>query len=246
MLFRSKIRERDFLFALMVSTIGDRPLGIQSSQLTAIARWLKDGFENVPVKIVAVGPRSSLISLVAAALEPRAIDSVELHGSFGSLREVVEQNRSVKDLGRSWGRRRIFRLRRPIASRRHAGHLLLDRLLDGPVTNSEMLVSLWPLPYAIRERSGRNYPTRRTTHVVWKCLSRAMVRVSHGFGRDRVAWRRKNHRFTFFTRRGVHGRMMHIGPFGHGWRIAEIVDCFRGCVLFVGYAIELRRDGGLI
>jgi len=93
----SKIRERGYLFALVVSTLGDRPLGIQASQLTATARWLKDGHENVPVKIVAIGPRSSLISLVAAALEPTAIDRVELHGSFGSLREVIEQDRTVKD-----------------------------------------------------------------------------------------------------------------------------------------------------
>jgi dienelactone hydrolase len=91
----SKIRERDYLFALMVSTVGDRPLGIQASQLTAIARWLKKKNEDQPVKVVAVGPRSSLFALVAAALEPRAIDGVELRGSFGSLREVIETDRTV-------------------------------------------------------------------------------------------------------------------------------------------------------
>jgi hypothetical protein len=36
-----------------------------------------------------------LFALVAAALEPRAIDGVELRGSFGSLREVIETDRTV-------------------------------------------------------------------------------------------------------------------------------------------------------
>ena len=59
----SKISKRDFLFALLLSSVGDRPLGIQASQIAAIARWLK-----TPVSIQAFGPRSSLIASVAAAL----------------------------------------------------------------------------------------------------------------------------------------------------------------------------------
>jgi hypothetical protein len=36
----AKIAEKDYLFALLVSATGDRPLGIQASQVTAAARWL--------------------------------------------------------------------------------------------------------------------------------------------------------------------------------------------------------------
>jgi hypothetical protein len=36
-----------------------------------------------------------LFSLVAAALEPKAIAGVELSGSFGSLKEIIESNGSV-------------------------------------------------------------------------------------------------------------------------------------------------------
>jgi hypothetical protein len=91
----SKIEERDFLFALLISAIGDRPLGIQSSQMAAVARWARAQYGDRPVTIVALGPRSSLFSLVAAALEPEAIGAVVLHGSLGSLKEVIEQNGSV-------------------------------------------------------------------------------------------------------------------------------------------------------
>jgi hypothetical protein len=91
----SKIKNRDFLFALTVAAVGERPLGIQASQLTAIARWSQGEFQTGPAAIVAVGPRSSLFSLVAAAAEERAIDGVELHEGLGSLKEIIEQNWTV-------------------------------------------------------------------------------------------------------------------------------------------------------
>ncbi|HUS05257.1 MAG TPA: acetylxylan esterase [Bryobacteraceae bacterium] len=83
----SKIAKRDYLFALLISSLGDRPLGIQASQVTAVAHWLKG-----PVSIEAFGPRSSLIASVAAALEPAAISQVRTHGALSSLKQVIEQN----------------------------------------------------------------------------------------------------------------------------------------------------------
>lgn len=91
----SKIAERDFLYALLVAAVGDRPLGIQASQVAAAARWLHSGQQLGPVRLLALGPRSSLFALVAAALEEKAIGQVDLHGSMGSLKEVIEQNWSV-------------------------------------------------------------------------------------------------------------------------------------------------------
>jgi hypothetical protein len=86
----SKISKRDFLFALLVSSVGDRPLGIQASQIAAIAKWA-----NTPVSIQAFGPRSSLIAITAAALEKRSIKSVETHDELASLRDVIGQNMSA-------------------------------------------------------------------------------------------------------------------------------------------------------
>jgi hypothetical protein len=93
----SKIAQKDHLFALLVAAVGQRPLGIQASQIAAAARWLRsrDAKDRPPVRVVAIGPRSSLFALVAAALEPEAISSVELRGTYGSLKEVLEQNQSV-------------------------------------------------------------------------------------------------------------------------------------------------------
>lgn len=91
----SKIKSRDFLFALLVSAVGDRPLGLQAGQLAAISHWLKDQRQQSAVAIVAEGERTSLAALVAANLAPEGIDRVELAGSLGSLKQVIELNYAV-------------------------------------------------------------------------------------------------------------------------------------------------------
>ena len=93
----SKIAKRAHLFALLVAGVGDRPLGLQAGQVAAVARWASAQDENRPVTLVAIGPRSSLFALVAAGLEEKAVGQVELHGSLGSLREVIEKNWSVTE-----------------------------------------------------------------------------------------------------------------------------------------------------
>lgn len=86
----SKISKRDFLFALLISSVGDRPLGIQASQIAAVARWLK-----APVSIEAFGPRSSLVASVAAALDSTAITSVRTHDELSTLKQIIGQNLGV-------------------------------------------------------------------------------------------------------------------------------------------------------
>jgi dienelactone hydrolase len=92
----SRISARDCLFALLVAVVGDRPLGLQASQVAAAARWSSAEHKTGPVQLVAVGPRSSTFALVAAALEEKAIGSVELHSPMTSLKEIVEQNATVE------------------------------------------------------------------------------------------------------------------------------------------------------
>jgi dienelactone hydrolase len=94
----SKIEQRDYLFALLMAAVGDRPLGIQASQLAAIARWSAAEHKTDSVTVVAVGPRLSTVALVAAGLEEKAISGLELHGALGSLKEVIEKNRSVEQM----------------------------------------------------------------------------------------------------------------------------------------------------
>jgi dienelactone hydrolase len=91
----SKLAEKDYLFALQVAAVGDRPVGIQASQVTATARWLASRYPDAPITVAAYGPRSSLCCLIAAALDQDAIDRVVLHDALGSLKEVVEKDLTV-------------------------------------------------------------------------------------------------------------------------------------------------------
>ena len=89
----SRISKKDFLYALLVSAVGERPLGIQAGHVAYASEWAsKDG----PVTVVAKGPRSCLIALVAAAIEKQAIAGLELHGSYGSLKQILEEGLSVR------------------------------------------------------------------------------------------------------------------------------------------------------
>jgi dienelactone hydrolase len=92
----SKISARDFLFALLVAAVGERPLGLQASQIAAASRWSCGEHKTGPVHLVALGPRSSTFALVAAALEEQAIGSVELHNPMTSLKELIEQDATVE------------------------------------------------------------------------------------------------------------------------------------------------------
>jgi dienelactone hydrolase len=91
----STISSHAYQFALLVACVGDRPLGIQASQLVAVARWCRAARESGPVTIVARGPRTSLIALTAAALDPDSIGAVQRHESLTSLKEVIQRNWTV-------------------------------------------------------------------------------------------------------------------------------------------------------
>jgi hypothetical protein len=91
----AKIEQHDWLFALLLASVGDRLLGVQASQVAAVAHWLGEEEKAGPVTLTAVGPRSSLSALIAADLAEKAVGRVELHGSYGSLKDVLEQNATV-------------------------------------------------------------------------------------------------------------------------------------------------------
>lgn len=95
----SKFASRDWLWGLMLDTVGDRPLGVIASQVVAIARHAHDTDRSGrTVTLYSVGPRSSLFTLVAAVLEPQAIGAVTQRDAMSSLKQyVIEANRGVSE-----------------------------------------------------------------------------------------------------------------------------------------------------
>jgi hypothetical protein len=97
----SKIKAEDpeYTFQLFISAVGERPLGIQAAQLAAIARWARAGDADVELKLIAKGPRAGTAAIVAAAIEPVAINSVEAFDSLASLRKLITEDKPVEPLG---------------------------------------------------------------------------------------------------------------------------------------------------
>lgn len=81
----SSVKSRGYLFGLLISAVGERPLGVQASQVAAAARWLKQE-RGQSVRLEAIGPRTSLIALAAGGLETDSISGVGTEGELASLR----------------------------------------------------------------------------------------------------------------------------------------------------------------
>lgn len=89
-------RERDYLFALILQTIGERPVGVQASQLAAIARWSRKQHGGQAISVHAHGPFMTQPALIAAALEPTAIKSTHLHDGQESLKQPIREDVSFE------------------------------------------------------------------------------------------------------------------------------------------------------
>ncbi|WP_422929961.1 alpha/beta hydrolase family protein [Singulisphaera sp. PoT] len=93
----ASVNDHGYLYALLLSAVGDRPLGLQASEVIAVAGWIKEARGLNSIDIEAFGPRTSLIALVAGALGVDEIAKVTLTDSLGSLREPIESNMVYND-----------------------------------------------------------------------------------------------------------------------------------------------------
>ena len=91
----SKLARHDFLLAMLIASLGERPLGLQAGQIASVARWLATERKLGPVSVHAVGPRTSLGALIAAALDTKAIAGHSTEGAYRSLHQILEQNLGV-------------------------------------------------------------------------------------------------------------------------------------------------------
>ncbi|MBI4626512.1 MAG: hypothetical protein HY736_25250 [Verrucomicrobia bacterium] len=91
----SNMGAKDFLYAMTMAAVGGRPLGVQSGELAAVARWAAEEFKGPLAALAAFGPRTSFIALVTAALERAASGGREMHQAMSSLKELIEKNHGV-------------------------------------------------------------------------------------------------------------------------------------------------------
>jgi hypothetical protein len=95
----SKLEKNHQRFALFVTSVGARPLGVQADQIQAVTRWARAQFREPIQQYVAIGPRSALAALLAAATgaDEERPQQLELHGALRSLHEIIQNNWSVDE-----------------------------------------------------------------------------------------------------------------------------------------------------
>jgi hypothetical protein len=93
-------------FAQLLNSIGERPLGLEAAQVTAVVRWMSQGLDHgsataglsgkapsatvEPVRIGTTGPRSETVALVAAALNPELFSELRAIKAIPSLMDVFD------------------------------------------------------------------------------------------------------------------------------------------------------------
>lgn len=81
--------------AMLLSIVGERPLGVQTSQLLAAAKWSALSPLVSGLELQSVGPRSALIALSAAAIDGgETFSEVKTEGATKSLKTFLEPSAS--------------------------------------------------------------------------------------------------------------------------------------------------------
>lgn len=78
-------------FALMLRASGDRPLGMEVAQLITVARWARQTWSPLYIRLESTGMRSQVESLVSAAISPGLFTQIVIHGGMRSLNYLLEK-----------------------------------------------------------------------------------------------------------------------------------------------------------
>ena len=92
----SKIQSRNFLHVILMHAVGERALGVQSGQISAMAGWAKKQYKQ-PVELMSSGPRLS-VGARLAAVQSNAISALKLHDPMKSLKEVIRENKGANHM----------------------------------------------------------------------------------------------------------------------------------------------------
>jgi len=100
--------------AQMLNTVGERPLGIETAQVTGVAQWLSQAstygssspgsalpdapYAGQKIELLTLGPRSEVVALVAAALEPNRFSSFKVENAIHSLSELFSGKLSYAEI----------------------------------------------------------------------------------------------------------------------------------------------------
>jgi len=75
---------------MLLECAGQRMLGVQTAQILALSRWVRQATGVSRLNLVSVGLRTYIASLVAAALEPQIYNKLTTSSPVASLAELIE------------------------------------------------------------------------------------------------------------------------------------------------------------
>ncbi|MGH9431306.1 MAG: alpha/beta hydrolase family protein [Terriglobia bacterium] len=76
-------------YELLISTTGERPLGLEVAQLIGAAQWLRQTSQNQKIRLETRGIRSQVVALTAAAIDPSLFSDVVTYGGMKSLNYLL-------------------------------------------------------------------------------------------------------------------------------------------------------------
>jgi len=77
-------------YALLLTSVGERPMGIEAGQLIAAAQWLQDRSKSRSIRLETYGIRSQLAALLATALKPGLFSELLVHDGMSSLQRLFD------------------------------------------------------------------------------------------------------------------------------------------------------------
>jgi hypothetical protein len=75
---------------MLVASSGDRPLGIETAQLLAIAKYFRSTSGQKSIRLESEGIRSQIVVLAAAAIDPGTFSEVYSNDVMDSLRFLLD------------------------------------------------------------------------------------------------------------------------------------------------------------
>lgn len=78
-------------FAYMMNAVGSPPLGLEAAQLIGITRWAQQHWSPSRITLESSGYRMQVVSLVAAALEPKLFEKIAIHQGMHSLSYILDE-----------------------------------------------------------------------------------------------------------------------------------------------------------
>ena len=89
--------EPSTLYTQLLASLGDRPLGLEASQLLAATKWLQQKTGSQSVRVISTGIRSQVIALVAAALQPSTYSELVVREGMRSFAHLLDKPVSYQE-----------------------------------------------------------------------------------------------------------------------------------------------------